>query len=256
MPKRQVLCSQRSSGEGHSVLWGRRGQRTAARESLPPQLGQGPRQGLGQGQGPGEGLGRGQRGGRLRPGRGLRLGQGGLEQGLGQTQRIPPPCPLPLCPCCADPRAGHNRQPASRLAHPSLQDAGRGGNPVVPQQCCPPHPLRTQIMQLLMKGNRQRTQEPTAANQTSSRSHAVLQVAVRQRSRVKNVLQEVRQGRLFMIDLAGSERASQVRSAPPRPGRMFWGVGERAGVLTSLLPRRSAGSHPGQGGWGGGGRAW
>lgn len=66
-------------------------------------------------------------------------------------------------------------------------------------------------MQLLMKGNRQRTQEPTAANQTSSRSHAVLQVAVRQRNRVKNILQEVRQGRLFMIDLAGSERASQVR---------------------------------------------
>ncbi|XP_034798711.2 kinesin-like protein KIF19 isoform X5 [Pan paniscus] len=68
-----------------------------------------------------------------------------------------------------------------------------------------------EIMQLLMKGNRQRTQEPTAANQTSSRSHAVLQVAVRQRSRVKNILQEVRQGRLFMIDLAGSERASQVK---------------------------------------------
>lgn len=69
-------------------------------------------------------------------------------------------------------------------------------------------------MQLLMKGNRQRTQEPTAANQTSSRSHAVLQVVVRQRSRVKNVLQEVRLGRLFMIDLAGSERASQVRPEP------------------------------------------
>uniref|UniRef100_A0A3Q1NGC7 Kinesin-like protein n=1 Tax=Bos taurus TaxID=9913 RepID=A0A3Q1NGC7_BOVIN len=68
-----------------------------------------------------------------------------------------------------------------------------------------------EIMQLLMRGNRQRTQEPTAANQTSSRSHAVLQVAVRQRSRVRDVLQEVRQGRLFMIDLAGSERASQVK---------------------------------------------
>ncbi|XP_070245128.1 kinesin-like protein KIF19 isoform X3 [Bos mutus] len=66
-----------------------------------------------------------------------------------------------------------------------------------------------EIMQLLMRGNRQRTQEPTAANQTSSRSHAVLQVAVRQRSRVRDVLQEVPQGRLFMIDLAGSERASQ-----------------------------------------------
>ncbi|XP_031208434.1 kinesin-like protein KIF19 isoform X3 [Mastomys coucha] len=73
-----------------------------------------------------------------------------------------------------------------------------------------------EIMQLLMKGNRQRTQEPTAANQTSSRSHAVLQVAVRQRSRVKNILQEVRQGRLFMIDLAGSERASQTQNRGQR----------------------------------------
>ncbi|VFV45867.1 kinesin-like protein kif19-like [Lynx pardinus] len=75
-----------------------------------------------------------------------------------------------------------------------------------------------EIMQLLMKGNRQRTQEPTAANQTSSRSHAVLQVAVRQRSRVKNVLQEVRQGRLFMVDLAGSERASQNRGQRMKEG--------------------------------------
>uniref|UniRef100_A0A8C5LGW4 Kinesin-like protein n=1 Tax=Jaculus jaculus TaxID=51337 RepID=A0A8C5LGW4_JACJA len=73
-----------------------------------------------------------------------------------------------------------------------------------------------EIMQLLMKGNRQRTQEPTAANQTSSRSHAVLQVSVRQRSRVKNILQEVRHGRLFMIDLAGSERASQTQNRGQR----------------------------------------
>ncbi|XP_070245127.1 kinesin-like protein KIF19 isoform X2 [Bos mutus] len=73
-----------------------------------------------------------------------------------------------------------------------------------------------EIMQLLMRGNRQRTQEPTAANQTSSRSHAVLQVAVRQRSRVRDVLQEVPQGRLFMIDLAGSERASQTQNRGQR----------------------------------------
>ncbi|XP_036197984.1 kinesin-like protein KIF19 [Myotis myotis] len=73
-----------------------------------------------------------------------------------------------------------------------------------------------EIMQLLTKGNRQRTQEPTAANRASSRSHAVLQVSVRQRSRVKNILQEVRQGRLFMIDLAGSERASQTQNRGQR----------------------------------------
>lgn len=71
-------------------------------------------------------------------------------------------------------------------------------------------PACFQIMELLMKGNKQRTQEPTAANQTSSRSHAVLQVAVKQQSRCRDVLQEVRFARLFMIDLAGSERAAQV----------------------------------------------
>ncbi|KAI2658290.1 Kinesin-like protein KIF19 [Labeo rohita] len=63
---------------------------------------------------------------------------------------------------------------------------------------------------------RERTQEPTAANQTSSRSHAVLQVAVRQQSRCRDILQEVRFARLFMIDLAGSERASQTQNRGQR----------------------------------------
>uniref|UniRef100_A0A4W4GAA6 Kinesin-like protein n=1 Tax=Electrophorus electricus TaxID=8005 RepID=A0A4W4GAA6_ELEEL len=73
-----------------------------------------------------------------------------------------------------------------------------------------------EIMELLMKGNKQRTQEPTAANQTSSRSHAVLQVAVKQQSRCRDILQEVRFARLFMIDLAGSERAAQTQNRGQR----------------------------------------
>ncbi|KAG8145751.1 hypothetical protein E2320_012239 [Naja naja] len=66
-----------------------------------------------------------------------------------------------------------------------------------------------EIMQLLTKGNKERTQEPTAANKTSSRSHAVLQVSVKQTSRVEGIGEEVCVGRLFMVDLAGSERAAQ-----------------------------------------------
>ncbi|XP_044534791.1 kinesin-like protein KIF19 [Gracilinanus agilis] len=73
-----------------------------------------------------------------------------------------------------------------------------------------------EIMQLLIKGNKQRTQEPTAANKTSSRSHAVLQVTVRQRSRLKDLSEEVRVGKLFMVDLAGSERASQTQNRGKR----------------------------------------
>ncbi|XP_038676739.1 kinesin-like protein KIF19 isoform X1 [Scyliorhinus canicula] len=73
-----------------------------------------------------------------------------------------------------------------------------------------------EIVQLLTKGNRQRTQEPTAANKTSSRSHAVLQVTVKQKSRLKNITEEIRVGRLFLIDLAGSERASQTQNTGKR----------------------------------------
>ncbi|KAK2493771.1 hypothetical protein MC885_019637 [Smutsia gigantea] len=73
-----------------------------------------------------------------------------------------------------------------------------------------------EIMQLLTKGNRQRTQEPTATNRTSSRSHAVLQVTVRQRSRGADLVEEVHVGRLFMVDLAGSERASQTQNRGQR----------------------------------------
>ncbi|XP_053412589.1 kinesin-like protein KIF19 [Nycticebus coucang] len=73
-----------------------------------------------------------------------------------------------------------------------------------------------EIMQLLTKGNRQRTQEPTATNKTSSRSHAVLQVTVHQRSHGTDLVEEVHVGRLFMVDLAGSERASQTQNRGKR----------------------------------------
>ncbi|ESP03922.1 hypothetical protein LOTGIDRAFT_110046, partial [Lottia gigantea] len=73
-----------------------------------------------------------------------------------------------------------------------------------------------EVMQMLLKGNRERTQEPTAANQASSRSHAVLQVTVKQRNRVKNTMQEVRTGKLFLIDLAGSERAANTHNRGKR----------------------------------------
>lgn len=65
-----------------------------------------------------------------------------------------------------------------------------------------------EVMTLLHQGNRQRTVEPTGVNKTSSRSHALLSVTVCKASRTATA---VRQGRLFMIDLAGSERASHTK---------------------------------------------
>jgi kinesin family protein 18/19 len=64
-------------------------------------------------------------------------------------------------------------------------------------------------MELLRVSNKNRTQEPTMANETSSRSHAVLQICVEHREKVKGASSEVVVGKLNLIDLAGSERASK-----------------------------------------------
>eukprot|EP01135_Chromosphaera_perkinsii_P003642 Nk52_evm21s250 gene=Nk52_evmTU21s250 len=68
------------------------------------------------------------------------------------------------------------------------------------------------VMKILHRGNRKRTMEPTAANKHSSRSHAVLQVTVEQKSRTPDVMESVKVGKLSMIDLAGSERAAQTQN--------------------------------------------
>lgn len=62
-----------------------------------------------------------------------------------------------------------------------------------------------ELLSLLAKGNKNRTQHATDANQESSRSHAVFQVYVNITSKVDGQVKHVK---LSMIDLAGSERAS------------------------------------------------
>ncbi|XP_027193452.1 kinesin-like protein KIN-8A isoform X2 [Cicer arietinum] len=64
-----------------------------------------------------------------------------------------------------------------------------------------------EVMILLQQGNHNRTTEPTRANETSSRSHAVLQVVVEYQVRdaAMNIIKNV--GKLSLVDLAGSERA-------------------------------------------------
>ncbi|TMW54051.1 hypothetical protein DOY81_000837 [Sarcophaga bullata] len=70
---------------------------------------------------------------------------------------------------------------------------------------------RKEVVSLLMKGNKARTMEPTAANQTSSRSHALLSIAVQTKTSLG-----VKQGRLFLTDLAGSERAKKTKNRGKR----------------------------------------
>lgn len=65
-----------------------------------------------------------------------------------------------------------------------------------------------EVIRVMHLGNKQRTTEPTAANETSSRSHAVLQITVEYKDRVVGLEADIIVGKLSMIDLAGSERAS------------------------------------------------
>ncbi|XP_074951034.1 kinesin-like protein KIF18A [Phalacrocorax aristotelis] len=65
-----------------------------------------------------------------------------------------------------------------------------------------------EILQLLDYGNKNRTQHPTDVNASSSRSHAVFQIYLRQQDKTASINQNVRIAKMSLIDLAGSERAS------------------------------------------------
>ncbi|MCD7452409.1 Kinesin-like protein KIN-8B [Datura stramonium] len=67
------------------------------------------------------------------------------------------------------------------------------------------------ILELLNLGNSRRKTENTEVNETSSRSHAVLEITVTRKQRAKYSNQVMR-GKLALVDLAGSERASETNS--------------------------------------------
>lgn len=73
-----------------------------------------------------------------------------------------------------------------------------------------------EVMDMVITGNANRTQSPTEANATSSRSHAVLQVNVSSKSRDTSVQEPVTMATLSIIDLAGSERASATKNRGER----------------------------------------
>jgi len=77
---------------------------------------------------------------------------------------------------------------------------------------------------LLEQGHQGRTTHQTEANDTSSRSHAICQICLKQRSRSNKLL-----GKISLVDLAGSERGSDTRS------HNFQRRSESADINTSLL---------------------
>ncbi|KZT41104.1 kinesin-domain-containing protein [Sistotremastrum suecicum HHB10207 ss-3] len=85
-----------------------------------------------------------------------------------------------------------------------------------------------EVKQIVLLGNQRRTQSPTHANETSSRSHAVLQVHVCQSPRTASTTETRTMATLSIIDLAGSERASATKNMGER-------MVEGANINKSLL---------------------
>ncbi|XP_042187052.1 kinesin-like protein KIF18A [Oncorhynchus tshawytscha] len=72
------------------------------------------------------------------------------------------------------------------------------------------------ILEALDYGNRNRTQHPTDMNATSSRSHAVFQIYLKQQDRTASLNPNVRVAKMSLIDLAGSERANATNAKGAR----------------------------------------
>lgn len=85
-----------------------------------------------------------------------------------------------------------------------------------------------EVMDLVIRGNFNRTTSPTEANEVSSRSHAVLQIHIVQKNRTPDIKEEHTFGTLSIIDLAGSERAAATKNRGAR-------LHEGANINRSLL---------------------
>ncbi|KAG6911740.1 hypothetical protein DXG01_007990 [Tephrocybe rancida] len=85
-----------------------------------------------------------------------------------------------------------------------------------------------EVKEIVLLGNTRRTQSPTHANETSSRSHAVLQVHVTQSPRTAAITEQRTMATLSIIDLAGSERAAATSNMGQR-------MVEGANINKSLL---------------------
>ncbi|NXC74711.1 KI18B protein, partial [Anhinga anhinga] len=85
-----------------------------------------------------------------------------------------------------------------------------------------------QLLEMLANGNKNRTQHPTDVNATSSRSHAIFQIYVKQQDRVGGLTQDLQVAKMSLIDLAGSERASVTNTKGER-------LREGANINRSLL---------------------
>lgn len=65
-----------------------------------------------------------------------------------------------------------------------------------------------ELLDMLLRGNTERTQSCTSANSESSRSHAIFQIYLRGRQKVSGTTATWKHSKFSLIDLAGSEKGS------------------------------------------------
>jgi len=85
-----------------------------------------------------------------------------------------------------------------------------------------------ELLKHIFQGNSRRIMATTHANQFSSRSHAIIQLTVEKRSRVRDIQETYTQSKLCFVDLAGSERAATTENRGIR-------LQEGANINRSLL---------------------
>lgn len=73
------------------------------------------------------------------------------------------------------------------------------------------------ILSLLLQGNMKRTMAATGSNQFSSRSHAILQILIEQKTKGNNI-DEIISSKFLIVDLAGSERGGAEKGIRTQEG--------------------------------------
>jgi hypothetical protein len=63
-----------------------------------------------------------------------------------------------------------------------------------------------ELLKLIIQGNSKRTMAATNQNQFSSRSHAILQIVIEQKNKIRDTKEEFLISKFLIVDLAGSER--------------------------------------------------
>jgi len=76
-----------------------------------------------------------------------------------------------------------------------------------------------ELITLIMKGNSKRTMAATGENLFSSRSHAILQIVIDQKTKLRDLKEEILISKFLLVDLAGSERSGLEKGIRTHEGK-------------------------------------